>query len=54
MGAPSVVLWNVIPFNDQIYFSSGSAYGLNRGGLTSVIETKDKIDKSWERWTLRR
>ena len=48
---PSVVLPGVIAFNDQVAAEWFAPAGLNRGGLTSVIEAKTRLTRT-ERDTL--
>ena len=48
---PSVVLPGVIAFNDQVAAEWFAPAGLNRGGLTNVIEAKDRLTRT-ERDTL--
>ena len=48
---PSVVLPGVIAFNDQVAAEWFAPAGLNRGGLTDVIEVKSRLTQS-ERDTL--
>ena len=43
MGPPSVVLPGVIAFNDAVGAEWFAPAGLNRGGLTSVIEVKTRL-----------
>ena len=45
MGVPSVVLPGVIAFNDQVAAEWFAPAGLNRGGLTSVIEAKTRLTR---------
>ena len=40
---PSVVLPGVISYNDQVFHEWFTLLGLNRGGLTSVLETKTRL-----------
>jgi hypothetical protein len=40
---PSVVIPGVIAFNDKVGYEWYAPAGLNRGGLTSVIETKTRL-----------